>query len=67
MKQKQLDKILNIIRAKLYEDMPTMALGHGKIAGTVEAGDDPPIRKRKKYIYMKGVRKTWKPGNGGAN
>lgn len=67
MKKPQLDKILNIIRAKLHEDMPTMALGHGKIAGTIEAGDDPPVRKKKKYIYMKGVRKLWKQENGGAN
>jgi hypothetical protein len=42
---------------------PTNNVGGGKIAGTVEAGDDPPVRlkKKKKYIYMKGVRKTWKP------
>jgi len=48
---------------------PTNNVGGGKIAGTVEAGDDPPVRmkKRKKYIYMKGVRKMWKPNNGGAN
>ena len=48
---------------------PTNNVGDGKIAGTVEAGDDPPVRmkKRKKYIYIKGVRKMWKPNNGGAN
>ena len=42
---------------------PTKNVSGGKIAGTVEAGDDPPVRlkKKKKYIYMKGVRKTWKP------
>ena len=42
---------------------PTNNVSGGKIAGTVEAGDDPPVRlkKKKKYIYMKGVRKTWKP------
>lgn len=67
MKKAPLDKIINIIREKLNEESPTMALGHGKIAGTVEAGDDPPVRKKKKYIYMKGVRKLWKPENGGAN
>lgn len=46
-----------------------MALHQGQIAGTVEAGDDPPVkpRKKKKYIYMKGVRKTWKPDNGRAS
>ena len=40
---------------------PTNNVGDGKIAGTVEAGDDPPVRKKKKYIYQKGVRKIWKP------
>ena len=27
---------------------PTNSVGSGKIAGTVEAGDDPPVRKKKK-------------------
>ena len=40
---------------------PTNNVGGGKIAGTVEAGDDPPVRKKKKYIYQKGGRKIWKP------
>ena len=59
MKSNPLDKIIQIIR----EDAPTNNVGGGKIAGTVEAGDDPPVRlkKKKRYIYMKGVRKTWKP------
>ena len=57
MKSNPLDKIIQIIR----EDAPTNNVGSGNIAGTVEAGDDPPVRKKKKYIYMKGVRKTWKP------
>jgi len=62
MDRKKLNKIIDIIR----EDM---ALHSGQIAGTAEAGDDPPVkpRKKKKYIYMKGVRKIWKPGNGGSN
>jgi hypothetical protein len=46
---------------------PTNNVGSGHIAGTVEAGDDPPVRlkKKKKYIYMKGVRKTWTPEKNG--
>ncbi len=40
---------------------PTNNVGSGNIAGTVEAGDDPPVRRKKKYIYQKGVRKLWKP------
>jgi hypothetical protein len=62
MKSNPLDKIIQIIR----EDAPTNNVGSGNIAGTREAGDDPPVRlkKKKKYIYMKGVRKTWKIDNG---
>ena len=42
---------------------PTNNVGDGKIAGTVEAGDDPPVRKKpwnkgKKYLKGPG-RKTW--------
>ena len=41
---------------------PTNNVGDGKIAGTVEAGDDPPVRrpwnKGKKYLKGPG-RKTW--------
>ena len=39
-----------------------MSVGHGKIAGTVEAGDDPPVRKKKKKNYASlgvGSRKNW--------
>ena len=35
-------------------------VGGGQIAGTREAGDDPPVRKKKKYIYGgRGSRKMW--------
>ena len=39
-------------------------VGDGKIAGTVEAGDDPPVKKKRKVWnkgnkYMKGSRKQW--------
>ena len=47
MEKKKIDRIIDQVRSHLYEE-PTMALGHGKIAGTVEAGDDPPVRKRKR-------------------
>ena len=55
--------------SKFSEDataMPTNNISGGKIAGSVEAGDDPPVRKKKRYIYQKGVRKLWKQ-NGGAS
>ena len=39
---------------------PTNNVGGGKIAGTVEAGDDPPVKKKKRYIYGgTGSRKMW--------
>ena len=34
---------------------PTNAVGTGQVAGTVEAGDDPPVRKRKE-IYLRRTR-----------
>ena len=67
MTDKRLKKIIDIIKEQLNEDVPTNSLAGGKIAGTEEAGDDPPVRKRKRYIYQKGVRKLWKPQNGGAS
>jgi len=79
MKDKEhLKRVLDIIRQNLHQEMfskfsedvsgmPTNNISGGKIAGSVEAGDDPPVRKRKKYIYMKGVRKMWKPENGRAS
>jgi len=66
MEKKSLDKIIQIVRA-LNEEVPTNSLAGGQIAGTVEAGDDPPVRKRKRYIYQKGVRKLWKQEDGGAS
>ena len=65
MENKALDKVLDIVRSHLHEQ-PVNNVGGGNIAGTVEAGDDPPVRKKKRYIYQKGVRKLWKQ-NGGAS
>ena len=57
----KLDRIIQMIRDLKEEGGPTMAMGHGQIAGSVEAGDDPPVRKKKKgRKYMKGPgRKVW--------
>jgi hypothetical protein len=56
-----IDKIIDIIRT--LKEEPTMNLGAGQIAGTVEAGDQPPVfKKKKKYIYGgRGSRKMWMP------
>ena len=53
-----LDKIIDIVRRQKLNEM--MTVGAGGIAGTVEAGDDPPVKKKKRYIYGgKGSRKMW--------
>jgi hypothetical protein len=50
MENEKLLKIINIIRSLREEGSPTMNLGSGKIAGTVQAGDDPPVDlRRRKY------------------
>ena len=58
MKDKILSKILEIIRE---EGAPTVNVGSGNIAGTSQAGDDPPVRKKKKTIshWESGARKRW--------
>ena len=44
---------------------PTNNVGDGKIAGTVEAGDDPPVKKKKRYVYGgRGSRRMWMQNNG---
>ena len=67
MEKNKFDRILDIVRSGInLREEPVNNIGSGNIAGSVEAGDDPPVRlkKKKKYIYMKGVRKMWKTGNG---
>jgi hypothetical protein len=44
----KVDRLIQIVRTLKEEGGPTMSLGVGKIAGTVEAGDDPPIDLRKR-------------------
>jgi len=66
MDDHKLNKIIGIIRDLNEEGVvPTNNISGGKIAGSTEAGDDPPVRKpRKRYIYQKGLRKTWSPTGG---
>ena len=56
----------------LKEEAPTNNVGGGQIAGTVEAGDDPPVKKgrknkkgkKKRYIYGgTGSRRMWMKKN----
>jgi hypothetical protein len=55
------DKILNKILGYLREESPTINIGSGNIAGSVESGDDPPVRRKKKrYISLgTGSRSRW--------
>ena len=62
-KKNPLDKILGIVR-NIKEDaaaVPTNSLAGGQIAGTKEAGDLPPVnKKKKKNIYLGiGSRTSW--------
>ena len=60
--QKQNKFIDKYIQTRKEEVMaaPTNNVGGGKIAGTVEAGDNPPVKKKKRYIYGgTGSRKMW--------
>lgn len=54
MEKKKIDKIIEAFR-HLREDAPTMSLSAGKIAGTVEAGDNPPVDLRR------GKNRNWNP------
>lgn len=59
-----IDKIIDIVRNHRLNEM--MTVGGGAIAGTVEAGDDPPVKKKRPTILargkMPGCRKRWKEG-----
>jgi len=52
-----------LARGEIIQDefsVSTNNVGDGQIAGTPEAGDDPPVKKKKRYIYGgRGSRKMW--------
>ena len=52
-----------LARGEIIQDefsAPTNSMGGGAIAGSVEAGDNPPVKKKKRYIYGgTGSRKMW--------
>ena len=60
-----INKIISIVRNLKEEGMaaPTNNVGSGHIAGTVEAGDSPPVNKKKKRrptpVGRYGSRKMW--------
>ena len=53
MTDNNLQKIIDIIH-KLQEEMVANSVGGGHIAGTKEAGDDPPVRKKRPPIMARG-------------
>ena len=65
MTNDNLQKIINIIH-KLQEEVPVNNVSGGQIAGTVEAGDSPPVRKKRPPIMARGklpgARKRFKQG-----
>ena len=57
-----IDRIISIVKSLREEAIavPTNNVSGGKIAGTRDAGDDPPVKRRKKYIYGgHGSRRMW--------
>ena len=65
MKKIILEKVINLVREQLASGAgaPTNNEGSGHIAGTVEAGDDPPVskKKQKKQYWSggRGARRQW--------
>ena len=53
MTDNNLQKIIDIVH-KLQEEMVANNVSGGQIAGTVEAGDDPPVRKKRPPIMARG-------------
>ena len=55
-----LEKVRRNVRKEEAMAAPTNSMGGGAIAGSVEAGDNPPVKKKKRYIYGgAGSRKMW--------
>ena len=59
MNDRILDKYINMVR-DLHEETLLIVLVV-EILQELEKtpGDDPPVRRKKKYIYQKGLRKWW--------
>ena len=67
MKKKVLTKIIDFIREEMMSTGSTAGKPgfSGKAAAEgPTAGFDPLLGKKKKYIYLRGVRKNWKKSNG---
>ena len=65
MKKIIMEKVINLVREQLAASAPTNNVGSGHIAGTVESGDDPPVKKKRKPtpIGRYRTRVTWMQKN----
>ena len=77
MEKTKIDRIIDAFRSAMYSEFSVSEEGmvanppggSGGFSGSSDpkgptAGFDPVMGKKKKYIYMRGVRKNWKKGNG---
>ena len=53
MTNSNLQKIIDIVH-KLQEEIVANNVSGGQIAGTIEAGDSPPVRKKKPPVLARG-------------
>ena len=53
MTNNNLQKIIDIVH-KLQEEMVANNVSGGKIAGTIAAGDSPPVRRKRPPIMARG-------------
>ena len=63
MKKIIIEKVINLVREQMAAGAgaPTTNVGSGNIGGTVEAGDSPPVKKKRKPtpIGRYRTRVTW--------
>ena len=53
MKNDNLQKIIDIVH-KLQEEVVANNISGGQIAGSIEAGDSPPVRRKRPPIMARG-------------
>ena len=56
-----MDKIDRLVKFIREEGAIVNNVGDGKIAGTTEAGDDPPVRKRDELMFGKPIKRKLGP------
>ena len=56
-----MDKIDRLVKFIREEGAIVNNVGDGKIAGTSQAGDDPPVRKRDELMFAKPVKRKLGP------